>query len=54
MPDIDGELEHGEAIALQILSKLSCGLPFFLCVGWQIKEYENPHYTILTKSRIII
>lgn len=48
MTHINGELEHGEAITLQIFPEKSVSLLLFHRSGRQIKEDKNPHHAILT------
>ena len=40
MAQIDGELEHGEAVPLQVLPKVDIGLLVFLCLGWRTDQHQ--------------
>ena len=50
MTDVDGELEHDEAIALQPFTKFGIPLAVFLGFGGKVKENKNPHNAILADS----
>lgn len=50
MTDIDGELKHGEPIALQIFAEFSRSLAVFLGFGGEIKQNKYPHDAIFTKA----
>ena len=54
MADVDGELEHCEAVAHQVLAELGCCLAFLLGIGWEVKEHENPHNPVLAEARGIV
>ena len=43
MAQIDGELEHGEAILLQLLAEGGIRLPLLLGLGGKVEEDKNPH-----------
>ena len=49
MPYVDGHLEHGESIALQILTKQGIFFLILLRFGRQIEKHQNPHNAIFTK-----
>ena len=51
MPDVDGELEHGEAIAHDVFTEFGRSLTFLLGICGEVKENEDPHDSVLTETR---
>ena len=48
MPNVDGELEHGETVHLQLFAKQGIGTLVLLCIRRQIKKHQHPHNPVFT------
>ena len=49
MAQVDGELEHGETIFLQLLTEGGIRLPLLLGLGGKVEEHKNPHDAVLAE-----
>ena len=50
MPQIDGKLEHCEAVGHNALAEIGVGLSLLLRLRWQIKKHQYPHNAIFTET----
>ena len=50
MPQLDGELKHGEPISLQKVAKVYVSFLILLRFCWEIEKHQYPHNTILIKT----
>ena len=50
MAYIDGKLEHSEPILDKGFPEITIGFFLLLCFRWEIKEYKNPHNSVLTEA----
>ena len=46
MPNIDGELEHGEAVAQKVFTELGGHFALFFCIRREIEKHQDPHYSV--------
>ena len=50
MPQVDGELKHGEPISLQKVAKVYICFLILLRFCWKVEKHQYPHNTIFIKT----
>ena len=47
---VDGELEHGETVAQEVLAEVGCRFPFALGFGGKVEKYKYPHNSVFAEA----